>query len=377
MSNEKSKSSWMAAYSVASVWFGTHVGVGFATGNQAIQYYVQYGWIACFLPLLSMGILAIVMNEIMKFAKTRNLNSYKEVFAEMWAPYSKLEITMEIFYVIIILAAVGGAIATAASILESFGISYTIATFIVGAIIVALSIFGVNLILKASAILSIIILIVSFIMYFAGIFEKSGEINQIFATQQASNIGAAIWNSILYNGFQNVSIPAMLAVAMTLNVKGIKRANILGWLMNGLALVVSSLMLLLWYNEISAQGSLALPNLYVCQKMGYSWLYICYSVALFCAVISTDITLVYTMVTKYENAKIFNKIKNNNFKRIIIALIVIIFCMAISFFGLSNLVKYGYGFCGYIGLVFITIPVLTIVRKKNKKYIKEHPESVE
>ena len=28
---------WGTAFSVASVWFGTHVGGGFATGNQAIQ----------------------------------------------------------------------------------------------------------------------------------------------------------------------------------------------------------------------------------------------------------------------------------------------------------------------------------------------------
>ena len=37
MSNSSAKSAtWAAAFSVASVWFGTHVGGGFATGNQAI-----------------------------------------------------------------------------------------------------------------------------------------------------------------------------------------------------------------------------------------------------------------------------------------------------------------------------------------------------
>ena len=32
MDNKKLKSSWAAAFTVASAWFGTHVGAGFATG---------------------------------------------------------------------------------------------------------------------------------------------------------------------------------------------------------------------------------------------------------------------------------------------------------------------------------------------------------
>ena len=44
MDNKTLKSSWAAAFTVASVWFGTHVGAGFATGNQVVNYFVQYGW---------------------------------------------------------------------------------------------------------------------------------------------------------------------------------------------------------------------------------------------------------------------------------------------------------------------------------------------
>ena len=55
------KSSWAAAFTVASVWFGTHVGGGFASGNQVIQYFAQYGWTAAIFPLLAMGLLAYVI----------------------------------------------------------------------------------------------------------------------------------------------------------------------------------------------------------------------------------------------------------------------------------------------------------------------------
>ena len=131
MSNSTAKSAgWATAFSVASVWFGTHVGGGFATGNQAIQYYVQYGWMASFLPMIAMGILALVLKEAMTMATTRNMYTYKEVFTELWAPYTKLEITMEIFNFVIILAAVGSAIAGAASLLTNYGIPYGVAVCI-------------------------------------------------------------------------------------------------------------------------------------------------------------------------------------------------------------------------------------------------------
>ncbi len=39
MEKDKSKivrGTWAAGFTVASVWFGTHVGAGFATGNQVM-----------------------------------------------------------------------------------------------------------------------------------------------------------------------------------------------------------------------------------------------------------------------------------------------------------------------------------------------------
>lgn len=58
------KGTWAAGFSVASVWFGTHVGAGFATGNQVLSYFVNYGWTAVIFPLISMGILAYVIYVI-------------------------------------------------------------------------------------------------------------------------------------------------------------------------------------------------------------------------------------------------------------------------------------------------------------------------
>ena len=299
MSNSTTKvASWTAAFSVASVWFGTHVGGGFATGNQAIQYYVQYGWMASFLPMVAMGILALVLKEAMTMATTRNMYTYKEVFTELWAPYTKLEITMEVFNFVIILAAVGSAIAGAATLLTNYGIPYGVAVCIIGLILVFLVIFGVGLIIKASAVMSIVILIASFTMYFIAIANHSDSIIEAVTAGNAQ-VGSAVWKTLVYSGFQCVAVPSMIAASSMLNVKGVKKASLLGWLMNGLALTVSCIMLLGWYDEVLAAEATTLPNLFVCNTLGIGVLSICYQVSLFFAFISTCVTTIFTMVQKF------------------------------------------------------------------------------
>ena len=84
--NDKSvlKSTWAAAFTVASVWFGTHVGGGFASGNQVIQYYSNYGYTSVIFPILAMGLLAVVMYIMMKFAKLSGFTNYKDTYAALY-----------------------------------------------------------------------------------------------------------------------------------------------------------------------------------------------------------------------------------------------------------------------------------------------------
>ena len=66
MNNKAAKGTWAAAFTVGSVWFGTHVGGGFASGNQVVSYFAQYGMWAAVLPIIAMGILSLVMYTVMK-----------------------------------------------------------------------------------------------------------------------------------------------------------------------------------------------------------------------------------------------------------------------------------------------------------------------
>lgn len=372
------KGTWAAGFSVASVWFGTHVGAGFATGNQVLSYFVNYGWTAVIFPLISMGILAYVIYVIMKFARLRGLDNYNDTFRELWQPCPALAISFEIFYIVIILAAVAAAINGAAllvmDVVPSLGTWGS--TILVAIMLIVLCLFGVKLIIAASTILSTGILITAGTMIIVGIANHPDEIGAAFSAG-LNNPGEGFWRGvIIYCGFQCVSIPPMIAAAITLNQKGVKRASILGGIMNGGMLALSGLMLLGWKPEIVEAGQTALPNLFICNTIGWDWLVICYSVLLFCAFISTCVTLIYTMILRIDKKFFVKSDIHEKIRMSIIGVVMVAICMSLSFIGISDIITYAYGYDGYLALVAIVIPVIIIGNIKNKKYVKEHPEAL-
>ena len=401
MNNKAAKGTWAAAFTVASVWFGTHVGGGFASGNQVVSYFAQYGLYAAIFPIIAMGILALVMYTVMKFAKLSGFTNYKDTFSALY-PKPWMEVFFEIFYIVILLAAVAAAVAGAGEVLANFiGADYSVVgtkilfNLIIVAVLIVLSIFGVKLVIAASTVLSIAILISTAAVVIAGVAADFDAIsakllaeNALEAANYVSNPGEAIWRGIIvYAAFQCVSIPAMIAAGEGLTLKGIKRANILGWLMNGLALAASAGMLSRWYPLLKAlqdggiQGfttaASGIPNQSVLTLVGIKWLMAIFSILLFSAFVSTSVTLVFTMIQRFQGYCFPNTIKNEKVRGVIVGVIVIGICFAISLLGLGNIIKYAYGYDGYYAILVIFLPVLIWGLPKVKKLSAEKKAELE
>lgn len=61
-------------------------------------------------------------------------------------------------------------------------------------------------------------------------------------------------------------------------------------------------------------------------------------------------------------------------RRALVSAFIMVVSMGISFVGLTNVVKYGYGYCGYLGIAIIIVPLLTIGFYKNRKFMKENSQ---
>lgn len=272
------------------------------------------------------------------------------------------------------------------------------------ALMILLSIFGVDLIIKASTVLSTAILIVTAILVIMGFVVPIDAVAQELATENAAyaSIPAiadvtsqkgleGVWRGVfVYAAFQCVSVPAMIAASTELTHKGVKRASILGWLMNGGALAASGAMLLRWYpilcaiksTGVDTVASLAarhigdvmkLPNQSVVTLMGsgYTWLFVVYTILLFCAFVSTSVTLVYSMIQRFEGHCFPKAIKSKAARSVIVGLIVIGLCYAVSLLGLSTIISKIYGYDGYYALIVVVLPAFIWGIPKIKKLSAE------
>lgn len=371
------KIGFMGIFAVACVLFGSHAGGGFATGNQATQNYVVHGWVGVFTSVLAMLLLVLTIRECMIMYNTRGLKSYKELFETLYHPLDKLEIVFEIYFYIMVICAVGAVISGAATLFTELGIMpYLVAVVVVGVILLFLTIFGYKLVSQVSTVMSVIILICCAVIFIMGINAKAGEIGAIFSAAELPNgILLPILDAFKYAGFQAVVIPTMIKCGQPLKTqRNATKAMSISFVLNAAALALSCIMLLGWYADFTAAGATEIPTLYICQQLGVDSLYWFYNIALFLCFVSTGVTTVFGVVARFENVRPLIKINKPIVRRVIVSACVMILSMAVSMVGLSNIIQYGYGYCGYVGIVIIIIPFLTVGVYKNRKFIKAHSE---
>lgn len=163
---------------VAFVWFTTHFGGGFASGAQIYSYYVRYGIWSLFLPLFAMAYNGVFFAYCLYFARKHEVydyRSYNNAFYGRFAPlFSNL---FELLYLCVMCVAPAVAFATGGATLSTLtGLPYLLCTFVIGAFIFVVSVFGTDLVRKVASVLSICIIAGLLIVYVPNIIAGAGKI---------------------------------------------------------------------------------------------------------------------------------------------------------------------------------------------------------
>jgi uncharacterized membrane protein YkvI len=366
------KSAGMAtAFGMAAVWFGTHCGGGFATGNQEVNFYVKYGWYAIPLGLVAMLLLGYIHRNALIFAKDNHTYDYKSYANALFYPYEKIfSPIFELGYIMLILCGVSAAIAGASALFSSIvGIPYGLSIVIIGSILLVMTIFGAQLIINASRYMTYFLIVAVGSVTILGISAGWVNFSQIISTQETfgMSFSAAAWKALVYVGFQAFTVLPIISCAQ--NVKTTEECNQffgIGFTINAIMLLLVCTMLLGFTPDVLQE---TLPVHFVATNLGYSWMQILYSVILFFALISTGVTFVFSSVARFEKlwssgTGIFESLRA---RRIAISVITMAICTSISIFGLTNIVVKGYGSVGYLGIAIVIIPGIFVAGHKNKK----------
>lgn len=374
MTEKTVKTRYLAMLSVASVLFGWHAGGGFATGNQANQFFVISGWWGPASAVLAILLLTLTVRQAMTMYNLHGLSNYKELFHVLYHPFDKLELVFEVYFFIMTLMATSASIAGAGTLFQDvMHIPYGVAILFVGLILLLLTIFGADLVRKVSTVMSLLILICALTIFVVGIANRPMEIMAVFEEgPQLSQLPGALLRSFQYAGFQSASIPTMVVCGtVLLNKKECGKSMWISFVMNALALCLAVFMLTGWQSYYSGvEGGTVIPTLTVCKALNIGALAWAYYICLLLCFLSTGVTSVFGFTERFEKTKVFSGIRQENLRRGVVALLIMAVSMGISLVGLSSIVKYGYGYCGYIGIAIIVVPFLTVGVYKNRKYAK-------
>ncbi len=268
----------------------------------------------------------------------------------------------------IVLLGTGGSIAGSASLMETYEINYLVGVLITGGIFYILTIYGSELIRKASTIITVLILIFLTIIVIVGIVNNSGNLAHLVSTKYSpSSFGTVLYSGLRYAGYQAFVVAIVLSASDTLKSdKAINKSMLLGIILNGVMITLSCIMLLAWMPGAQKE---TIPILYICKRFNSGFLLFSYSVVLFLVFVSTGIGCVFGAVARFEHA--FKKPENIKKRRGLISLVCMVLSMAISLFGLTKIVVIGYGYVGIIGIFVVVIPCIVVGRIKNNRFKKE------
>jgi uncharacterized membrane protein YkvI len=378
-----------ATIGVAAVWFGSHAGGGFATGRQEVEFFVQFGWHAIWIGLLSMFILGTAIFFGLEFARMYKVHDYKSLFKQLYAPYNKmLPVLWEVLYLYGTILGAGVAIAAASHLisgdthlvsgdshliykLQILEVPYGVAVVFVGIILLLLTIFGSKLVRNASTFMSIFIILALLAVTILGINFGFNDLKKIVSektVKEGTGFIKILWMALLYGAFQSILIAPIVSVSETLKTrKSCFKAAFFGFLVNGAMLIMVCIMLVsFFFKGIYKQP---LPVDFVTCELGFPILCDMYALILFFALISTGVGLIFGVIKRFENAWKTDKglFKSIRVKRMTICLSCLIISGGISLFGLAAIVKVGYGSLGLFAIFLNIIPLLFVAPIKIKR----------
>lgn len=372
---------------ISAVAFTIQFGGGFASGNQIMQYFVDYGVWSIILPVLAQGLLSIFCYYGLKYAFINKTYDYRSFSDKFYGKYSFIFSNLnEIMYCLLIFAAVSVAIATTGRALNYItNINYLVCTIITALIIIIISAYGSDIVRLCSSTISIPIIIGLFIVLIPNIIaQKHIILNNIVcmakgqmpvSSVQTGYLGPALLNAIIYSFFQLTHIGFMYKqVESCTSLSQIKKATIYMFVLNtvSMMLVVLGMCAIVYSSELidpNTSKLIEIPMILLAEKgINANYIKPIIYILIFLGALSTGFNMIYGVVDRSVN----HICKDNPNKRkiwsLVFATIFTAIPLLLSQCGIGGMVRIGYKWIGIASCVVIGIPyVIHTLYSLNKK----------
>lgn len=348
------KSKLINIFQVATVFIGTIVGAGLASGKEITEFFTKYGF-KSFLGIIICGLFYIIMCSIIsRISIDYKLNSYSDVISVI-SPNLLGKFTGAITTLFLISSASIILAGSGALIHQFFGIPKIIGSLIMIGIAVFFLLRGTNGLIEVNSFIVpglIFTMTLITILYFVFCKNDVSFSNVISFPPQKNGL---IISTILYAGYNTLSASGVIVPLS--NEKNDKKTMIIGIIAGaiGLTLLCSMINLLLTINQPYIY-KYEIPLLFVADRFGNIIKAILLMI-IWLEMFSTEVSDIYSI------SKTLSQTFNISFNKAIFP--VILTALIISQFGFGNLISKLYPLFGLLSLAFITQCIIFYF--KNKK----------
>ncbi len=349
-------------YTIASVYMGTVIGAGFASGQEIIQFFGIYQKLGILAALLATILFMLLGAKVLGLVYQKGFNNFSDLIDYHLGKNRGFGInflmTMVLLISYYVMVAGGGAIIEA-----YFGISNTYGVLLMTVFCYLTFCYGMNGIAKANRFVVPILLLMVLLLsvctlyqnehYYRGLFNEIKNIEEIQIPWGSRPweliyfIAGWAWSAMLYVSFNSLSAVVIMSGLRPFIYD--KKAARYGGILGGLGLGIMALAILLCLlSEYSSVYQLEVPMMAVAQGLG-GGLMKGYTLFLWISMYTTAIATGFGSINNFSS--MFNL--SNQWTRVIVVLMGIPFAL----FGFKRLIMFFYPLFGYLGILLLLLMV--------------------
>ena len=352
-------------FGIATLFIGTVIGAGFASGQEIIQFFGNYGFKGI-IGTLIVGLCFTILSIVIMFT-ARNINSV--VFEEVAVPNIKalrifvnVIITFLTFGILVVMIAGAGAMLNTLT-----GFNPLIGNVLITIIIITVSWFGTESMLNSFNVVVPIMIVIAIITGILGIANGPGK---AFMLPVAAQTISKNWflSALL---FVSYNFALSLAVLAPLGVKSKdKKSIVIGSIIGGVTLgSVATLLCIAIVKNFKLVSNSALPVFIIAQNQN-KFLGWAYGFVLLAAIFTTAEGILFALLERFSQYKV-QLLKNRRVMLVLISLLALIG----SNVGFSKLVSILYPINGYLGFFIIAFLLYNYVITKKQLKVKQNAKN--
>lgn len=372
------------AFPVSAVWFGALVGPSMVSGAYSAVYFAPYGAWGIVLSYLSMIGICLVVGLSANIVRSNRTYEYAHFARVIYGRLSPILLPVLDLFMILAMVVGGSAVLSMAGTFfgDLLGVPVIWGAIIMAAMGILLDLWGAHLVRLSSAVMTPILIVGFVLLTGTGIFSR---MEYLWATLgdwsiAGKNLGSGLTGAILL-GFSNLGMATSLC---SVEQRVTKRSEcawiaICSLVLNGTAFALETLFLLPYCPEaLTAQ----VPATYIIENfiaVEHPWIRNTYLLVMFFALLSSSAPQLHAVSSRvlkfFPAAATLRQEKQRN---LIIGVVYMTSCVAISSFGLFAIVSKGYSMLAKLGIPLIALPVvLYAIRHFRGKNTQGDPHAAE